>query len=148
EDIDVFALSRITGDSLVANIGQPTKLGLNLIHSMYSLRGDLESPIILPLVGIPLVPASLLNTTSTDSIQSDLDLVIQKLTSSGGEGIRDTLDQYQGALPSAGAAAVSLTDATPQDVVTSAVEGNIEGLGTNVVVDGATLNAGRDVAIH
>ena len=74
QDIDVFALDRITGDSFVANIGQPTKLGLNLIHSMYSLRGDLESPIILPLVGLPLVPASLLNTTSTDSIQSDLDM--------------------------------------------------------------------------
>ena len=115
---------------------------------MYSLRGDLESPIILPLVGIPLVPASLLNTTSTDSIQADLDLVIQKLTGAGGEGIRDTLDQYRGALPGAGAAAAALTDATPQDVVTSAVEGNIEGLGTNVVVDGATLNAGRDLSIN
>src|SRR6185369_2871262 len=79
QDIDVHALTRVEGDSFVANVGRPTGVGVNAILSMYSLRGDFDDYPTIPVskfTGNPdddllVQPISDLNTLGAESIQGD-----------------------------------------------------------------------------
>jgi RTX calcium-binding nonapeptide repeat (4 copies) len=146
QDIDVHALDRIETDSFIANISRPDKIGAAVTMSLYSLRGNITDQISIPFTTEKILPLSELNTVGASNLYSDIDGLVAGLTQPGG-GLRATLDGYDGALPGIGDAGAKLGAATPLDLVTDALSGAPKGTGTTVVVDGATLHAGRDVLL-
>ncbi|HEY1378701.1 MAG TPA: hypothetical protein VGF55_18020, partial [Gemmataceae bacterium] len=157
-DIDVHALTRVEGDSFIANVGQPDVLGLNVSVSLYSLRGNFQDALTLPLSklngllgtslsDVSLLPLSKLNTVGAGTVQGTLDQAIAGFTQPGGGGVRDVIGNYSGSLPANGPIASALSTATPANVVSTALAGGNSGTGTTALVDGATLEAGGDVQV-
>jgi hypothetical protein len=157
-NIDVHALTRVEGDSFIANVGQPALLGLNVTISLYSFRGSFKDQLTTPLSklngllgtslsDITLLPLSKLNTVGADTVQGDIDNAITGFTQPGGGGVRDVIGNYSGSLPVTGPIVNALSTATPADVVSTALNGSSTGTGTTALVDGAVLDAGGDVEV-
>jgi hypothetical protein len=156
QDIDVYSLEKIKGDSFIANIGRPDKFGVNTTMSLYSLRGEIVNPLPIPLG--PLDVFAKLDTLGATSVQKDidnlksglstmnLDGVLGDLTQPGGGGLADALGGYDSSLGVSDTTG-ALSSGTPKAPVGTAVNGPAPNSGTTAVISGAKLQAGRDVVI-
>jgi hypothetical protein len=139
KDVLVLANGSRDVDSFVGGAGLTAGIGIQGSVALYSLGATLDDDSKDLLLGF----------SGADSFQNFVDNSISTLLNSGANGIASILAQYTGFLDTdTQAAAGTIGSRTPSGAVTAAVNSAAPYQGTTASVDGAVINAGRDVIVR
>jgi hypothetical protein len=138
QDIDLNALSTKDTDSFVGGAGVSPGIGIIGSVSLYSIGAILNSDSKDLLKDI----------SSSDTVQQYVDNQLLALADTTGNGLVRVLNAYADLVGGNQAAANSIATATPSNPVTTAVNSTVRPVGTAAFIDGATLQAGRDVNLE
>ncbi|MCP3913837.1 MAG: hypothetical protein GY713_23190, partial [Actinomycetia bacterium] len=153
QDIEVNAVSLIDDGSLSGGAGVTGGIGLTMSFGLHAIRGDLNQAVLFDLNGEVVLDGSglgFLDTAdgaSADTLQGYIDQVITTLVAPAGNGISGVLNNYATGIGGGNAGATALSASTPTSAFAGAAETAPAGSGTAAYIDGATVQAGRDVLI-